>query len=192
MNMKKKWIQCPTCNDKRWAVHVSGFWYQCTDCSNDINLIDVKKAEKSERKKIRTSKAKELGTYESDSDKKKRKQSKREVDEAYLAFIRTQPCLCKNDECMGSVEAHHVDKKSRLGSDYSAIPLCHYHHIGRLHTMGELSFASKYNINYNFHIARLVATYGMKKMALNSKGQVSKSESVCVDSIRPVDDEPAF
>ena len=96
----------------------------------------------------------------SDPKPKKHKKKKRKKDEAYLDFIRHQPCVI----CGQKAEPHHspILKTSGVGmkgSDRETIPLCRYHHI-EAHKMGKLTFAEKYNIDYEFEINRLQDLYG--------------------------------
>lgn len=51
--------------------------------------------------------------------------TERDKDPQYLAYIRSQRCI--NPDCPSpgnQLQAHHVDRKSQGGSDYSALPLC--------------------------------------------------------------------
>lgn len=85
----------------------------------------------------------------------KHKKKKRKKDEAYLSFIRSQPCLI----CNLKAEPHHEPLKkgsgmARKGPDRESIPLCRWHHTER-GNIGKYTFAEKYNIDYAFEIDRL-------------------------------------
>lgn len=56
-----------------------------------------------------------------------------ERDEAYLAFIRRQPCLVPG--CTRPAEAHHFGRGGTAlkCSDYETVPLCHEHHVHQWH-----------------------------------------------------------
>ncbi len=83
---------------------------------------------------------------------------KRCIDEDYLAWIRTQPCLvCK----MGSVP-HHTVSKGAGGSDLKAVPLCPDHHnLGgdSIHRLGRTTFCTRYRIDLAYEIERLREKY---------------------------------
>lgn len=70
---------------------------------------------------------------------------KRYENEAYLAFIRQQPChICR---APGTNHPHHVETRGAGGSDLRAIPLCPLHHQ-EIHVVGVQTFAMKYRLEY--------------------------------------------
>jgi hypothetical protein len=84
-----------------------------------------------------------------------RQKQPRERDEKYLSFIRSQPCCVCGENT--SVEAAHIrtgsigDGKRDTGgaerpSDKWALPLCGRHHREQ-HTMNEMEFWAKYDLN---------------------------------------------
>ncbi len=84
---------------------------------------------------------------------------KRKTDEAYLDFIRSQPCVISGQQA----EPHHIDlsKLSGMGtkgSDRETIPLNRELHT-EAHTIGKATFAWKYQINYSKEIKRLQNKY---------------------------------
>lgn len=77
----------------------------------------------------------------------------------YLAWIRTQPCLCDH-VCVGIIEAHHQPEVGAASearwNDYRAVPLCtsaHREYHSRRDTF------SLYGINLERAIARLQQLY---------------------------------
>lgn len=151
--MDKKFLHCSSCEDKKWHDKILGLNYQCRGCDLITHLSKLKNNEAKLKKNLKESKGKEIV---------KVKKEKREIDDNYLKFIRSLPCLVNNEECFGVIEAHHQERKSQLGSDYSAIPLCHKHHIGGVHLMGVDSFARRYSIDYDAQIKRLNILYKLK------------------------------
>ena len=87
--------------------------------------------------------------------------SVRETDEDYLAYIKSQPCLVWNNECIGDITAHHTITVGAGGKDYLAIPLCMRHH-NDVHSMGLMTFQELYNIDFNKEIIRLLIGYIQK------------------------------
>jgi len=90
----------------------------------------------------------------------KKKKKKRQTDEAYLGFIRAQPCLI--DKITPSI-AHHEDIEKSGGTAYKCsdrftIPLSPSRHR-ELHDIGRYTFAKKYQINYVTEIKRLQSIY---------------------------------
>jgi len=83
----------------------------------------------------------------------------RVVDDAYRAWIGTHPCaiccLTPGRPVPSGSECAHVGGKRRHGDRENCVPLCHWHHIGELHTMGIGSFSRKYKVN----LRRMAGTY---------------------------------
>jgi hypothetical protein len=79
-------------------------------------------------------------------------------NQAYMAFIRTHHCcICQRP---GDIHAHHVRLGNACGmgtkpSDYRTVPLCPMHH-GELHQNGEKTFWSKYTMDPDALIVRLL------------------------------------
>jgi len=83
-----------------------------------------------------------------------RQREPREVDPEHLAKVRQLPCYISRTGrmgCFGTVAAHHHVTRGRFGSDYQTIPLCAIHH-DEVHN-GKVSFATKYNVDYDAAIA---------------------------------------
>lgn len=62
--------------------------------------------------------------------KRRPRKAKPGDDPAYLAWVRTLPCLIGH-ECVGRVEAHHSTASRGLGqktTDRETMPLCAAHH----------------------------------------------------------------
>jgi hypothetical protein len=82
----------------------------------------------------------------------------RYVDESYLAWIRTLPCILKGrHECWGSTQACHVKTRGSGGGDEQVFPGCataHAEQEGRT-----AAFESTWNINLNEKAAWYRATY---------------------------------
>lgn len=87
---------------------------------------------------------------------------KRLVDKTYLKYIRDQPCLINNLDCIGDVVYHHTISVGAGGSDYFAVPLCHFHHIPGVHSMGSVTFQDVHEIDFNDEIIRLLNAYQEK------------------------------
>ena len=86
----------------------------------------------------------------------KKRKKKRETDEAYLDFIRSQPCVV-----MGTTPSipHHEDIEKSGGTAYKCsdrftIPLSYERHTER-HNVGRYTFSLKYSIDYVSEIKRL-------------------------------------
>lgn len=64
-------------------------------------------------------------------------------DKEHLQEVRSRmTCLiCGGD----SPDAHHLESRGSLGSDYSVVPLCRRHHA-EFHSMGLRSFNDKYAV----------------------------------------------
>jgi len=80
-----------------------------------------------------------------------------ERDPIYLAWIRTLACVvcCQTPSAWNTIEAAHTNAlgprgMSQKASDYSAIPLCSWHHRHNrdsYHALGEKRFAREHQIN---------------------------------------------
>lgn len=85
---------------------------------------------------------------------------RREKNAAYLAYVRSLPCLAAPaGDCCDAVEAHHVPPigGGKVGSktdDRRTAPLCGYHHRW-YHTMGKLTFEVVYLLDLEREIARI-------------------------------------
>jgi len=65
--------------------------------------------------------------------------------EAYLNFIRSQPCCVGDGQCGKSSDPHHVDSVGAYGQNPHIIPLCRHHH-SIFHSIGEEDFGDRYNL----------------------------------------------
>jgi len=97
----------------------------------------------------------------------------RETDKDYLAYIKSQPCLVLNSECIGDIVAHHTLSRGSGGSDYGAVCLCMNHH-NNVHSLGKKTFQELYNINFNKEIIRLLVGY-IKKIKCNKANKTRKA-----------------
>lgn len=70
--------------------------------------------------------------------------SPREVDEMYLQFVRTQPCVVAS--CNTKAEPHHLISRGAWGSDYTCIPMCRKHH-SEIEQLGTDKFQHRYSLN---------------------------------------------
>lgn len=92
---------------------------------------------------------------------------KREIDKAYLAYIREQPCLVWN--CPNKASVHHDPSIGAGGSDYESLPLCNpLHHIEGVHRIGKDTFQEKFNLNFDRERIRLLKGY-IKKLKAEKK-----------------------
>ncbi len=77
----------------------------------------------------------------------------------YLAWIRTQPCLCEH-VCCGITEAHHVAEPGAASearwNDYRAVPLCTAAHRQYHSDRDEFAF---FGVSFERAIARLHHLY---------------------------------
>lgn len=149
--MQKKFLHCLSCESKKWFEFISGHNYKCSSCDTIFSYIKLKIEEKKFKDKLKHDKGKKIETT---------KKNKREVDLAYLKYVRSNPCLVSNDKCSNAIHAHHSVTKGAGGSDYTAIPLCHICHH-EIHSIGRFSFQEKYNINIETEIKRLVGNYSI-------------------------------
>lgn len=56
---------------------------------------------------------------------------KRIIDRKYLKWVKTKPCLFQVSDampCHGPIDPHHRRPRSLGGSDYTAVPMCRFHH----------------------------------------------------------------
>lgn len=67
----------------------------------------------------------------------KKRRTEREIDEAFLDFVRDQKCCVPGCDRYG--EAHHLRTRAAGGSDYTCVPLCRQHH-GEVHFVGVTKF----------------------------------------------------
>lgn len=92
----------------------------------------------------------------------------RNRDEAYLAWIRQQPCLLARQQaegratCNGPIDPHHVipDGGGKVGSkvdDRRAVPVCRYHHEQA--QRGRETFEAQYDIDLEAEIRFLNKFY---------------------------------
>lgn len=83
--------------------------------------------------------------------KKKKQKRNREHDSEYLTWIHGWSCIVPH--CgKWPVDAHHVDRRSQLGSDRSCIPICHNHHIGGIHTKGNKTCEKEWGIELKLKV----------------------------------------
>ena len=85
-------------------------------------------------------------------------------DAAYLAWVRTLPCLL----CGAHAEAAHTGHDGGMGfkaADRSAIPLCHRcHRTGpqSYHAIGRRAFAALWCVDFDAVVERLNAQYAAR------------------------------
>ena len=78
----------------------------------------------------------------------------RETSKPYLEYIKTLPCVCRDNTCIGDVVPHHTTTRKAGGNDYATIPLCATHHH-EVHFIGKKTFQKKYNIEFAYLIVKL-------------------------------------
>jgi hypothetical protein len=79
------------------------------------------------------------------------------LSEAYLKWIRTQPCIITGVE---ACDAHHVIFKSQAENDYSAVPLRHDLHMKlHSHKQGVEGFEEEYGICFKTAVAAKLMEY---------------------------------
>ena len=79
----------------------------------------------------------------------------RYVDEDYLSYIRTLPCLGLN--CGADSGPHHFVTRGAGGSDHFAVPLCQRHHT-EIH-WGRETWQKKHACDLWRECARLLSDY---------------------------------
>lgn len=59
-----------------------------------------------------------------------KRRSGRVRDEAYMAWVRTLPCVLQGGGCLGAIHAHHAGVRAggRKADDNTTIPFCARHH----------------------------------------------------------------
>lgn len=84
----------------------------------------------------------------------------RVIDERYLDYVRTLPCLL----CQGiPSEAHHIQSRGAGGSDRGTVPLCRRHHQ-QVHRQGKTKVAEQYgNIDWWFHAWNVLHSWALKE-----------------------------
>jgi hypothetical protein len=103
----------------------------------------------------------------------------RERNDAYGDFIRTQPCLIRDQhKCRGAIEAHHVifEGQGRMGSkvsDYQQVPLCQdAHELARRRDWFQMHFG----VDFEVTIARLNLQYS--KISAGRRKQSNRTVSI--------------
>lgn len=83
--------------------------------------------------------------------KKRKKKSRREIDNNYVRWVHGWECVVPYCEKRYPVHAHHVKTRGTLGSDRTCLPLCADHHVGNsgVHTVGVITFQKKHNIDFD-------------------------------------------
>lgn len=88
-------------------------------------------------------------------------------ERAYMAYVKTKPCVINNIECGGRTCAHHVGV--RLGDSKNhqkLMPLCEAHHDCNgvngvaFHATGRKTWESKYGTENELHGAFVAKTGG--------------------------------
>ncbi len=71
-----------------------------------------------------------MRTKKPPTKRSKPRRSGRVIDKAYLAWVRTQPCVHSGPDCHGRVEASHLGERpfGRKADDDTAVPHCSNHH----------------------------------------------------------------
>ena len=158
---KRKRLYCKKCEKVCWAKCRHKFLFTCQECESDINYYEAKSTESRLRKKARSNKAKELGTFESEEQKKLRKRVSRrgEPDFDYMSWIKSQECLVCEKR---GVDAHHAVLKSQGGHDHTCVPLCPHHHNQSgesIHSLTMDTFEEKFGISILDCLRRLHRRY---------------------------------
>lgn len=84
---------------------------------------------------------------------------------AFLAFVRTQPCLVPG--CTAPSEAHHWGRRGvgQKCADWESAPLCHYHHVECWHRSRRLpgATAEDWKERFRAESARLKGLFDAQK-----------------------------
>lgn len=100
----------------------------------------------------------------------------------HLAWIRTLPCVIRDADCEGNIEAAHVRAGTDGGmglkpSDKHSVPLCSWHHFTQ-HVTGELRFWADYGIDPVRLAERLWRVSGHTKQARRALKRARQVERV--------------
>lgn len=164
----KKWLFCEGCEIETWFF-AAGKMYRCGTCDKEVDLFKAKMLQSQMRKDKRTVKQKQMGTYESTTAKKERRESnRREVDKRYIWWVHGWRC-CVPECNEWPVQAHHVDRKSQGGSDRSAVALCAFHHTGStgVHGLGVDTFEGQHEFEFKDVVKYLNKEYDAEKVGPN-------------------------
>ena len=96
------------------------------------------------------------------------------IDEDYLSFIRSKPCVVDDENCLGDVIVHHIKGRGMGGgkrNDHLTTPHCSIgHHVGgkfSIHQIGKETFEERH----------FVDLYEISNIYLSEYHQLSKEES---------------
>jgi hypothetical protein len=85
--------------------------------------------------------------------------SKVKLEKIYMAFLGTCSCIVSRKK---PIQRHHVRKYGNSGTackppDIYCVPLHHEYHTGDkgIHTLGEKTFCTRYDIDFDAEITRL-------------------------------------
>lgn len=176
----KKWLLCGKCEKETWTKIKDRFTCECCECETLIFVSAAKMAQAKKKKEARTKKAKAMGTYESKSAKKERKEENfREIDKRYVWWIHSWRCMVP--ECgVWPVHAHHVERKSQGGSDRSVVPVCEVHHIAWIHGKGPAFCEASWRIDFK------------KQVLLYNSLYLTDVSGPLIDSLERFDDKNEY
>lgn len=93
-------------------------------------------------------------------EKKKKSKRNREIDTDYVRWIHGWPCcICSKYP----VDAHHVVTRGAMGSDRTCLPICHYHHLGWIHSKGSETTERHFGVSFLKLVEKFNALYEAKE-----------------------------
>ena len=88
------------------------------------------------------------------------------IDEEYLSFIRSKPCIIDDENCLGDIIPHHIRGRGMRGErrqDHLTVPFCSIgHHVGgqfSIHIIGIKTFEKKHFVNQYEYAAIFLSEY---------------------------------
>ena len=88
------------------------------------------------------------------------------IDEDYLSFIRSKPCIVDDENCLGDIIPHHIRGRGMRGekrNDHQTVPLCSVgHHVGgknSIHQIGKKTFQDRHFIDLYEYCALYLSQY---------------------------------
>ena len=88
------------------------------------------------------------------------------IDEKYLSFIRSKPCIIEDENCLGDIIPHHIRGRGMRGerrNDHQTVPLCSVgHHVqgnNSVHQLGIKTFQEKHFVNFYEYATIFLSEY---------------------------------
>lgn len=99
-------------------------------------------------------------------ERQKKRQEAGLVYGPYHRWIGTLACLVKNWACYSTMRGHHVKSIGAGGQDHgNEVPLCDFHHLFELPSMGRKAFEEKHGVDLAAEADQLKEHYPWKATA---------------------------